>query len=81
MLVTIIFSFFHNVFKRLFFAASLKVGIVWKRDNRYVKEKKKKNGPYSPTILKNVLSLVLQIFLYLAAFKCNKTSDWLNHAV
>ena len=38
-------------------------------------------GPYSPTILKNILCLVLQIFLYLAAFECNTTSDWLNHTV
>ena len=38
-------------------------------------------GPYSPTILKNVLCLVLQIFQYLAAFECNRTSDWLNHTV
>ena len=38
-------------------------------------------GSYSPTILKNVLSLVQQIFLSLAAFECNTTSDWLNHTV
>ena len=37
--------------------------------------------PYSPTILQNVLSLVLQIFLYLETFECNTTSDWLNHMV
>ena len=30
-------------------------------------------GPYSPTILQNILSLVLKIFLYLAAFECNAT--------
>ena len=30
-------------------------------------------GPYSPTILK--------IFLYLAAFEGNTTSDWLNRTV
>ena len=35
-------------------------------------------GPYSLTILRNVLSLVLQIFLYSEAFEYNKTSDWLN---
>ena len=34
-------------------------------------------GLYSPTILKNFHSLVLQIFLYLEAFECNTTSDWL----
>ena len=34
-----------------------------------------------PTILQNVLSLVLQIFLNLEAFECNTTSDWLNHTV
>ena len=33
---------------------------------------------YSPTILKNVISVVLQILLYSAAFKCNTSSDWLN---
>ena len=38
-------------------------------------------APYSPTLLQNVLSLVLQIFLFLAAFECNTTSDWLNHTV
>ena len=27
---------------------------------------------------KNIRSLVLQIFLYLEAFECNTTSDWLN---
>ena len=35
-------------------------------------------GWYSSTILKNVLCLVLQIFLYLEACECNRTSDWLN---
>ena len=38
-------------------------------------------GPYSPTILKNILCLILQIFLVLEAFECNTTSDWLNHTV
>ena len=38
-------------------------------------------GPYSPTILKNVLRHVLQIFLYLEAFETNTTSVWLNHTV
>ena len=37
--------------------------------------------PYSPTIFKNVLSLILQTFLYLDAFECNTTSDWLNRMV
>ena len=36
-------------------------------------------GPYSPTIL--IVCLVLQIYLYLAAFECNTTSDWLNPTV
>ena len=40
-----------------------------------------KSCPYSPTILKNVLCLVLQVCLYLAALECNTTSDWLNHMV
>ena len=34
----------------------------------------------SPTILQNVLSLILQIFLFLTAFDCNTTSDWLNRS-
>ena len=34
---------------------------------------------YSPTILENILCPVLQILLYLAAFECNTTSDWLTH--
>ena len=33
---------------------------------------------YSPSVLQNVLSFVLQIFPYLAAFECNATSDWLS---
>ena len=33
------------------------------------------------TIGQNILSFVLQIFLYLAAFECNVTSNWLNHTV
>ena len=36
-------------------------------------------GLYSPTILRNAFCFVLQIFLYLAAFECNTTSNWLNH--
>ena len=36
------------------------------------------HSPYSPTILKNVLSLVLDIFQYLKTFECNTTSNWLN---
>ena len=38
-------------------------------------------GPYSLTILKNVLSLVLQIFLHLEAFERNTASDWLNRTI
>ena len=38
-------------------------------------------GPYSSTIFQNVISPVLQIFLQLAAFECNTTSDWQNHTV
>ena len=40
--------------------------------------------PYSLTIIKNVLCillLLLQILLYLSAFECNTTSDCLNHTV
>ena len=36
-------------------------------------------GSYSPTILQNILCLSLHIFVYLEAFECNTTSDWLNH--
>ena len=32
-------------------------------------------GPYLPTILKNILSLFLQIFQYLEAFESNITSE------
>ena len=39
------------------------------------------HGLYSPTILKNILTLVLSFILYLAAFGCNTTSDWVNHTV
>ena len=38
-------------------------------------------GQYSPTILENVLCLIIQIFLYLATFECNTTFGWLNHTV
>ena len=38
-------------------------------------------GPYSSTVLKKVLCLVTQIFLFLAAYERNTTSDWLNHMV
>ena len=38
-------------------------------------------GLYSSTILQNVVCLILQIFLYLEAFECNTTSDWLHHTV
>ena len=38
-------------------------------------------GPYSPTFLQNDLSLVLQILLYLVAFECKTTSNWLNHSL
>ena len=41
--------------------------------------KPQNQGQYSPTILENIIFLVLQIFLYLAGFECNTTSDWLNH--
>ena len=37
-------------------------------------------GPYSPSILKNGLSLVLQIVMYLEAFECNTTSDWFSQS-
>ena len=40
-----------------------------------------KQGPYSPNILQNVLGLHIQIFLYLAALKCNTISDWLDPRV
>ena len=36
-------------------------------------------GPYSPTILKNVICLIRQMFLYLEPFECNTASDWLTH--
>ena len=37
-------------------------------------------GPSSPIILKNGLSLVLQIF-FIETFECNTTSNWLNHTI
>ena len=39
------------------------------------------SGSVSPSIPKNVICLVLQIFLYLEAFECNASSDWLNRPV
>ena len=33
------------------------------------------SGSYSPVVLKNILNLVLQIFVYLEVFECNTTSD------
>ena len=46
---------------------------------KYMTRNLKVLGPHSPTIL----SLVLQIFLYmhLAALECNTTSNWLINAV
>ena len=41
----------------------------------------KDQGPNSLTMLKKILCLVLQNFLYLAVFKCNTTSNWLNRTV
>ena len=38
-------------------------------------------GLYSPPILKNILSIVIQIFIYLEAFESNTNSDFLNHTV
>ena len=38
-------------------------------------------GPYSPTILQNILGRVLKVFLYLATFIGNTSSDWLNRTV
>ena len=35
-------------------------------------------GPYSLTILENLISLVLHTFIYLESFLTNTTSDWLN---
>ena len=47
----------------------------------YVDSVDQDQSPYPPNILKYSLSLVLQIFLYLEAFECNTTSDWLNHTI
>ena len=50
------------------------------KSNLYSADLKLSTGPvYSPTILQN--SLVLKSFLYLVAFECNTTSDWLNPTV
>ena len=39
------------------------------------------NQPYLPTVSKNFLCLILQMFLYLETFKCNTTFDWINRMV
>ena len=49
--------------------------VIWERVNSWICIQ------YSPTILKNIVSLVLQTFLYLEAFDCITTSDWLKHMV
>ena len=36
---------------------------------------------YCVVMGKNVLCLILQIFLYLEVFECNTTSEWLNRMV
>ena len=43
----------------------------------------RKRGLYSPTIIKNILCLILQVFCFQFSevFECNTTSDWLNHTV
>ena len=46
-----------------------------------IKGMRSSTGPYSPFIFKNLLNLVLQIFLHLEAFESNTTFDWLNHMV
>ena len=38
-------------------------------------------GPYSPTILKNVIGLFLRTVLELEGFESNTASDWLNQTV
>ena len=57
---------------------TIKKGLLTKPSDRKT-AMRDAQGLYSPTILKNVLCLVLQIFRYLAAFECNRTSDWLTH--
>ena len=57
------------------------IGTEFKALAKFVKQPEKIQGPHSLTILENILGLVLQIFLYLEAFECSKTSDWLNHTV
>ena len=55
------------------YGKGLKVGL-----NESVKHNR---VPYLPTILENVLCLILQIFLYLEAYECTTTSEWLNLTV
>ena len=38
-------------------------------------------GPYLPTFLKNILSLILQTLSYFKAIDSNITPDWLTHTV
>ena len=38
----------------------------------------KKHSGSVLTIVENILSLILQIFLYSEAFECNTTSDWIR---
>ena len=41
----------------------------------------KHRGPYSPTILKNILAFSQQNFLYLEALERSTASGWQNHMI
>ena len=73
------FLLFPQFFQKACFPGASKGVIVWEYD--IIAAKRSKQGQYSPTILKNILRLILQIILYLEAFVCNTTSNWLNRMV
>ena len=73
--------YLQTVFKNILCRFFLKV-VLLSNASKYIEKKcRGQLGPYSPTILKKVLSLFVQIFLQLEAFECNTTSDWLNNTV
>ena len=68
------FLLFPQCFQKACYPGASKGVIVWE----WVKTPKKS---YLPSLIKSILSLVLQIFLYLEAFESSIVSDLPNHTV
>ena len=81
------FLLFPQCFSKACFPGASKGVLVWEwvKKVQYISSiqmRHTKIGLFSPTILQYVLkSYSPDFFLYLAAFECNTTCDWLNHTV